>query len=302
MEEAGGKGFLYFSNRTANGNIADTSHIPGGYGIYAFDCYEPKPSSGTLKPDMDTLRNVLPLEESCVILNVIPGEDGKSITVLTENNGTLEERHADLETGETSAYVILDESDTSLNEGQSLKDAVLLTSADLGMDDASDQNDLCMILAGNEFVLLDMRGAGSGSGNGSDSKILIKGDLGEFEEFSKYAELDGSSCSSLGSLFRSSIRAAWDGQRLAVSGVPYVKDKDHPAEVLLAVYDSSGREFSGYLKGDLTASVIRQAGKMQDIYSLLGWNTEYEDDWYEEGYEDPIAEDHYINVVHLNFG
>ena len=37
MEYVSDKVFLFFGNRSANGKVVDTSEIPGGYGIYAFD-------------------------------------------------------------------------------------------------------------------------------------------------------------------------------------------------------------------------------------------------------------------------
>ncbi|MBQ5441668.1 MAG: hypothetical protein IIU36_05325 [Firmicutes bacterium] len=84
MEYVSDKVFLFFGNRSANGKVVDTSEIPGGYGIYAFDV---KTTDNDIKSiisaDMDSLRNILPLDESTIILTMFPDSDYKHLNIYT---------------------------------------------------------------------------------------------------------------------------------------------------------------------------------------------------------------------------
>lgn len=74
--------FIKFSNRTCFGNIADTSEIPGGYGIYRLP-YQSDEKGITF--DVKNIENVFPVDENEEVQQLKLSTDKKDLYMISQN-------------------------------------------------------------------------------------------------------------------------------------------------------------------------------------------------------------------------
>ncbi len=82
---AGDGCYIAFNNRTRQGKRADTSLIPGGYGIYKLPLKADE--DGNLCPDIDNLAIWYTLDESINLISLYSDSEGKRLILFTEENG-----------------------------------------------------------------------------------------------------------------------------------------------------------------------------------------------------------------------
>lgn len=76
--------FIYFDNKTELGRTADTSLVPGGYGIYRLP-YTITNQKTTF--DTDSLKNIFPVRGDYQICDLDLSKDGKRLYMITDENG-----------------------------------------------------------------------------------------------------------------------------------------------------------------------------------------------------------------------
>ncbi len=105
--------FIYFYDRSEYGEKADTSEIPGGYGIYRL----PYSSTGTYVTfDTENLKNVFPLKNGESIYQIELSADKKELYMMSQKNNVIHLTVIDAKTyKEKSKVIISDEKDQSSN-------------------------------------------------------------------------------------------------------------------------------------------------------------------------------------------
>lgn len=103
--------FIYFDDRTEHGERADTSEIPGGYGIYRLP-YSTVETYVTF--DTEKLKNVFPLKAGESIYQIELSADKKALYMMSQKNSKNYLTVIDTETyKEKSKVIISDEKDQS---------------------------------------------------------------------------------------------------------------------------------------------------------------------------------------------
>lgn len=105
--------FIYFDDRSDYGERADTSEIPGGYGIYRLP-YSSVETNVTF--DTENLKNIFPLKNGESIYQLELSADGKDLYMMSKKNNVIYLTVIDAETYEEKSKVIIsDEKDQSSN-------------------------------------------------------------------------------------------------------------------------------------------------------------------------------------------
>lgn len=271
------KVYLYFDDRTENGNIVDTSKIPGGYGIYAFDYKITGDSESKYKMDMSTLKNVMPLDPETKILKIEASLDGKHIKVFTAEKDRVILRVMDTDSlVVTDEKILWDDLDTDSFKREMYSEdhdhwKLIFSDKDLGMEEKG----LSLVnLPENEGVILV-------KDEGDRADILFKGsfDPGHkpYEEGTRLGP-------------DTETKFSWDGDRLVIAAIRGIIKKDEPISelntVIVYALDKEGNCFAGEIKGDLTR--------------VLGWYEEPEDYYeYWDDFQDFEEED--INDMILDY-
>ncbi len=117
--------FIYFDDRSEYGEKADTSEIPGGYGIYRL----PYSSTGTYVTfDTENLKNVFPLKESESIYQMELSADKKDLYMMSQKNNKSYLTVIDAETyKEKSKTLITDIKDQSSHIEYIGEDFIVIT-------------------------------------------------------------------------------------------------------------------------------------------------------------------------------
>ena len=76
--------YLVFDAHTENGNIVDTSHIPGGYGIYSFS-YDSE--NGSI--DSENIEMIYALDPSVTISSIAVDASGEKLFLYTDEKGRI---------------------------------------------------------------------------------------------------------------------------------------------------------------------------------------------------------------------
>lgn len=99
-----------YTNENSESKYYDTSLIPGGYGIYAFDYENVRDTSNTYGSTTvfkegyetgikeETLRLVYPIEQDVEVMYLSVSEDGSKLLIFTEENGSTYLNVVDTET------------------------------------------------------------------------------------------------------------------------------------------------------------------------------------------------------------
>jgi hypothetical protein len=277
MEYINGKVYMFFNDRTSRGDHVDTSHIPGGYGIYSFGFKDEE--NKTNEPDMTTLRNVLKLEGGTTILDIIPASDDKHLEIFTIEGNKLTVRSLDTDTDEiTDSEVVWDDMTGEEIERIFSYDGrvnkIIYSSEDLELKD----KDLILVSRPEKgFAVISCKDGNSDTafrteyspefnpgvlgtklGEETDTKVILK-----------------------------------DGKAITVSlkhGINKDEARSDLDNVIISVYNKTGPEYIGILKGDLN--------------KVVSWHIY---DWYEDnesglldGYEyDDFEEANGYGVMHI---
>lgn len=75
--------YFTFNTRTNEGNIVDTSHMPQGYGVYAFTF---DAENGEIA--IDEMKNVCPLNPEVYVLDIVLDKQQENLLIFTEEDNT----------------------------------------------------------------------------------------------------------------------------------------------------------------------------------------------------------------------
>lgn len=78
--------YIWFYNKTSEGNTVDTSQIPGGYGVYMLPyrlSYSSLKKSSSCSFDFDKMKNIFSVEEKAEILDVSVDTENRELLVYT---------------------------------------------------------------------------------------------------------------------------------------------------------------------------------------------------------------------------
>lgn len=224
--------FIYFSNKTRFGNIADTSEIPGGYGIYRLP-YSQDKSTKAIKFSCESLKNVFQLDEKEEIQQLELSADKKSLYMISQNGNNIYLTVIDVESFEEKAKITLSET-----EGQE---------CGFGYIDEK------FIVINHWHENYDER----------FSLYLPDGKGGFKEEFSTYAysedgayeDTNGNTCYPGASIYMySNADVKWDGEYLYVTnGSSRFRRPAEYNSFSLAIFNKDGLRFRGQYYTSLSA-------------------------------------------------
>ncbi|MBQ9112177.1 MAG: hypothetical protein IJY08_01190 [Clostridia bacterium] len=103
---ADGRCFFAINIRDSLGNAVDTSHIPGGYGIYAFD-FDRGIGMEDTGIDADSLSMVYSLDTSVAVDRMWMSDDGERLLILATEKGDIVFIAVDVATMETVSRLTL---------------------------------------------------------------------------------------------------------------------------------------------------------------------------------------------------
>ena len=256
MEYINGKVYMFFNDRTSRGDHVDTSHIPGGYGIYSFGFKDEE--NKTNEPDMTTLKNVLKLEGGTVILDIIPASDDKHLEIFTIEDNKLMVRTLNTDNDEITDTEVIWDDMTGEEIGRIFRydggvNKIIYSAEDLGLKD-------------KDLILVSRPEKGF-------SVISCKDGDSNTEFRTKYST--GLNPGVIGTMLGDKTDTKFilkDGKAITVS-LKHRINKDEAISdldnVVVYVYNEAGPEYIGILKGD--------------INNVLAWHI---DNWYEDDWED----------------
>ncbi len=102
--------FIYFSNKTRFGKLADTSEIPGGYGIYRLP-YSQNKNLKIVSFNCKSLKNIFPVAKEEEIQQVELSADKKSLYMISQNRSKTYLTVIDAENFKEKSKKILSEED-----------------------------------------------------------------------------------------------------------------------------------------------------------------------------------------------
>lgn len=100
--------FIYFSNKTRFGSLADTSEIPGGYGIYRLP-YSHNESAKIVSFSCKSLKNIFPVDEDEEIQQLELSKDKNSLYMISQRGSKTYLTVIDAESFEKRSKITLSE-------------------------------------------------------------------------------------------------------------------------------------------------------------------------------------------------
>ena len=121
---AGDGCYITFNNRTRKGNKADTSMIPGGYGIYKLPL---KPDEkGKIRPVIEDLAIWYPLDESANLISLYSTKDESKLILFTEEKQQIIMTVIDLTSAKQIQQVAVEDSSVYSLDRIEINDSYIL--------------------------------------------------------------------------------------------------------------------------------------------------------------------------------
>lgn len=207
--------YFTFNNRADDGGLVDTSHIPGGYGIY-FLPYKTEGEHWVADPD--GLSMVYPLNPQGEVLKLYADAGQKRLLLLTREDGDCVLTVIEIDTMETLQRL-----------------TVLEDIGDQWFTNIYFENDLLVpILGDNRFAVVWSQGGG-------DFEIQFLAEYVNPDEDTHYLKYDAV--------------MAWDGRRLALATETAEPDfMQSGCGFYLALYDKTGLTYAAFFDSSLDAA------------------------------------------------
>lgn len=207
--------FTFGSQHLDGSNLADFSHVPGGYGIYRLDC--PENDGGRFWADPDSLRTVYPLK---------PGQEQPVNLTLSPDEQTL---YLVLWTGDQYECRVLDADTMALRQTFPIPAAPpQALDQETGEPTTPDRGtvwyDLRHLVVGEDCLLAIGDDTLHAFARGADGQYQY---LWSASRPSAYQEG-----------FLPNVRAAWNGEKLALG---FVDGQSEEPGLTLLVYDAQGK-------------------------------------------------------------
>ena len=219
--------FIYFGNKTEQGRIADTSEIPGGYGIYSL----PYTNTGTnVIFTTEDIKNIFPLDESESVYKLQLSADKKELYMMSNIGNKNYLTVIDVENyTEKSKISVTDIKETSSNIDYIGEDFIVITHYHPYLD--------------SKISVYTTDGKG-----GFDEKFTVDQYITDESEKDAVHYAGGDFY-----LNGNEIDVKWDGERLYVTNAtgdnsPIIREGNFK----LSIYDKNGVLFCGEYKTSLT--------------------------------------------------
>lgn len=211
-----------FSCYTNDGQLLDTSYIPGGYGIYRFPRYT---EGGVHVLSVDDLQTVFPLDaqrQRAIALKT--STDSSRLLLVTEEEGVYMLTVIDAATMEELQRVKIMDAYTGPGPWHP------------GLRNVYVYDDFIVpISVDNRFALLALNSEG-------DYEVQFEGSFDKVEEF-KY-------------VYIRELAMDYNGEKLAIAAFDGYFHPKHFCSFYLSVYDRTGLAYAGYYKHSLDKSQI----------------------------------------------
>lgn len=214
--------FFTISPYGVDGELLDTSHIPGGYGIYRMPL--PREGAGGPTLDADELQTVFPLDaERARVVGLQTSADESKLLLVTIEEGS---------------YML------TVIDAQSMEQLQQLEMLNVGKNISPDNTEFRRLCVYDEFIVAirsDGRFALLALDAQGNYEVRLTGDLSEQEE--------------LGYVFSYELQMDYDGEKLVMAAFQdgWYQPRNY-CSFYLAVYDDGGLAYAGHYQHNLDKS------------------------------------------------